>query len=128
MTSSPFTQTVQSTMPSQTDSDVMIQTINSRFWYFWFFMVIGLPLCLVLIGVPLIALSWTSSCFLHYALWKVVPTHVARTTPGKQLHFRTIRVVFESKDRLCQDVNEITYSRNKRQRQRFSSVAKHSVL
>jgi hypothetical protein len=82
------------TVPSHADSDKMIRAINSRFWYFWFFAVIGYPLCLVLIGVPLVVLSWTSSCFLHYSLWKVVPPRIARTTPGKALGFCFIPFFF----------------------------------
>ena len=41
----------------------------------------------MLIGLPLLVLSWTSSCFLHYALWKIIPKQIARTTPGKALGF-----------------------------------------
>jgi len=109
---SPFAQSVQSTIYSYADSDQMIRSINSRFWYFWFFMVIGLPLCFVVIGLPLVVLSWTSSCFLHYSLWKVVPPQIARTTPGKALGFCFIPFFnlfywnFVSLVGLSKDINE----------------------
>jgi len=31
-----------------------------------------------------------SGCMLHYQLWKLIPTHIARTTPGKAVGFMFI--------------------------------------
>jgi len=93
-------------------STKMISAIKSRFWYLWFFMVIGLPLCLVLVGIPLLVLSWTSSCALHYVLWQVIPPKIARTTPGKALGFCFIPFFnwfywnFVSLVGLSKDINE----------------------
>jgi len=93
-------------------STKMISAIKSRFWYLWFFIVIGLPLCLVLVGIPLLVLSWTSSCALHYVLWQVIPPKIARTTPGKALGFCFIPFFnwfywnFVSLVGLSKDINE----------------------
>jgi len=111
------TNDVTQEVQSHADSDEMIRAINSRFWYFWFLMVIGLPLCLVIIGLPLLVISWTSSCYLHYSLWKVVPPHIARTTPGKALGFCFIPFFnwfywyFVSLVGLSKDINETLHQR-----------------
>jgi hypothetical protein len=93
-----------------------IETINSRFKYFWLLGVIGIPLCPFLIGVPLVILSATSGFVLHYKLWKMIPREIARTTPGKAVGFLFIPFFnwywqFVSYVGLSQDMNTTLRSR-----------------
>ena len=50
----------------------------------------GGPTILALIALPLLIVGLVYWCMLFYQLWKLIPAHIARTTPGVAVGFQFI--------------------------------------
>ena len=88
-----------------------IDKLNTYFKVFWILMVVGLPLCLIVIGLIPLIISIVYCCMLHYQLWKLISKEIARTTPGKAVGFQFIPFFnfywyFVTYYGLCQDMND----------------------
>jgi len=57
-----------------------------------FMQVNGSPTILTLIAIPLWIVGIVYWCMLLYQLWKLIPAHIARTTPGKAVGFQFIPI------------------------------------
>ena len=102
------------------DSDSTIKTLNSYFQIFWVGIVLGLPLCFILVGVPIVIIGIIFGCLLQYQLWKVIPAGIARTTPGKAVGLSFIPLfnfywVFVAFNGLGKDMNKALRRRGMRE-------------
>jgi len=64
-----------------------IKKLNTYFKAFWICFAVGFPLCLIVIGIPIVIAGVVFGCMLQYQLWKLIPADIARTTPGKAIGF-----------------------------------------
>ena len=69
-----------------------IEKLNTYFKVFWICLVAGIPLCVILIGIPAIIASLVYALMLHYQIWKLIPLDIARTTPSKAVGFQFIPI------------------------------------
>jgi hypothetical protein len=69
-----------------------IDKLNTYFTVFWICLAAGIPLCLILIGIPAIIASLVYTLMLHYQIWKLIPPDIARTTPSKAVGFQFIPI------------------------------------
>ena len=63
------------------------QRLNALFKWYWISMVIGLPLCLLIIGIFGVIASVVFMCFLLHSCWRIIQDGEARTTPDKSVGF-----------------------------------------
>ena len=108
---SPFVKTVQSV--SHTANPIRhisvpdaIRKINLYFTWFWVCILLAIP-TFGLAMIPAIVFSF----LLHYQLWKVIPSDIARTTPGRAVGFCFIPIfhfywLFVTCVGLCKDMNK----------------------
>jgi hypothetical protein len=69
-----------------------IEKLNTYFTVFWICMAAGIPLCVILIGIPAVIAAVVYSLMLHYQVWKQIPPDIARTTPSKAVGFQFIPI------------------------------------
>ena len=77
----PFTASVNPFAPSSPNADT-IKKLNTYFKKLWIYMALAIPTC----GITGI-LGIIYGFMLLYQLWKLVPSDIARTTPGKAVGF-----------------------------------------
>ena len=70
-----------------TSDSPQAKNLNTYFMVCWICTVVGLPLCVVLIGFPILITGIVFSFILFYQMWKLIPADIARTTPGKAVGF-----------------------------------------
>lgn len=88
-----------------------VTKLNTYFERFWFCAVVGIPLCFIIVGLPVVIFSVIYMYMLHYQLWKLIPKEIARTTPGKAVGYMCIPFYncywgFVSYLGLCKDMNQ----------------------
>jgi hypothetical protein len=106
----PFVKTVQTISDtanpiSHISAPDAIKKINLYFTWFWVCMLLSIP-TFGLAMIPAIVFSF----MLHYQLWKVIPSDIARTTPGRAVGFCFIPIfhfywLFVTCVGLCKDMN-----------------------
>ncbi len=82
----PFSPQGALTLSSGSAAD-KIKKLNTYFMVFWICMAAGLPLCVLIVGIFGVIAGAVFMYMLIYELWKLVPTDIARTTPGKAVGF-----------------------------------------
>jgi len=93
-----------------------IKMLNTYFKRYWICMAAGLPLCILLIGIPIVIVGVVFAFILLYQLWKLIPADIARTTPGKAIGFCFIPFfniywIFVAFKGLGEDMNKTLQSR-----------------
>jgi len=66
---------------------VQAQSIENLFKWWWILMAAGIPLCLLIIGIPAVIASVVLYYILLYRFWDVIQDGSPRTTPGKGIGF-----------------------------------------
>lgn len=88
-----------------------VTKLNTYFDRMWFCAVVGFPLCIIVIGIPIVIFATIYAWMLHYQLWKLIPKEIASTTPGKAVGYMFIPFfqcywTFVSYLGLCIDMNK----------------------
>ena len=60
-----------------------VKRLENWFLIFWICMAAGIPLSIVIIGIPGVIAAVVFYCFIMHKLWSIIPANVAKTTPGK---------------------------------------------
>ena len=89
-----------------------VDTLVIYFRKYRTFTVVGLLLCLILIGIPFLITGLVYNMMLLYQLWKLIPKDIARTTPSKAVGYNFIPIfgfywIFVSYVGLAEDMNKM---------------------
>jgi len=95
---------------------VQARSIEDLFKWWWILMAAGIPLCILIIGIPAVIASLVLYYILLYRFWDLIQDGSPRTTPGKGIGFLFIPFFslywkFVAIHGLAQDMNRYTRDR-----------------
>lgn len=93
------------------------EEIQKKFKLFTWLYCLGLPLCFLIIGLPLVIFAIVLSFILHYKAWDIIQDGEARTTPQNAIGFLFIPFysfywAFVSYSGLAKDMNNYIKNNN----------------
>jgi len=74
-------------MENLNKSEYSVSQLEKMYSLFKVFYLIGVPLSLILIGIPMVITAVVFHAIILYRAWKIIPSEFRRTTPGKAVGF-----------------------------------------
>lgn len=59
--------------------------LDNWFLIFWICLAAGIPLSILIIGIPGVIAGGVFFCLIIHRLWSIIPANIAKTTPGKAI-------------------------------------------